>query len=373
MNKHIRLTEREKIESRESLVKFMEKNPVRNIEDERLQEWKSGIPLLHRFYFLTKKTMYELFTKPLYATLVALIAVSGGTGYAAEGSLPGDALYHYKIVVNENVKAAVAFTNKAEAELAFELANERMNEAAELAAEGRLNAEIKADLESKFKSHLKEGYDDLAKLRGDENFEDEANVVAQLAADLEVRGKVLAEIARTSANKNVADLAAAANSEAAAAAKVESEASTKLESSPNVESAARGKLKATENKIESTVKFIERKTDENSSIRAEVEAELELAQESVTEGKAKLDAGEYGGAFEDFKSGHKAAQRAKALFNAKVNFEDEDEDEGAEQDDQDADMSTDIETESDTSAEIDDQNVNVNINSKSKTKVNLEF
>lgn len=107
---------------------------------------QKALPSPYPFMFLRK---------PAAVALIALLAVSSGAGisYAAEGALPGDLLYPVKVSVNEEVRALVAFSPEAKAELEARRAEKRLTEAVVLASEGKLNAEAQAELASRFEKH----------------------------------------------------------------------------------------------------------------------------------------------------------------------------------------------------------------------------
>lgn len=104
------------------------------------------IPALLQFAHLRSRFMI--------AGMAALaLMVTGGTSYAAQGSVPGDTLYPVKVEVNETVRSAFAFSNEAKAVLQAKLAAERLEEAETLAARGQLNAENATILSSRLQAH----------------------------------------------------------------------------------------------------------------------------------------------------------------------------------------------------------------------------
>src|SRR3989338_9283268 len=66
------------------------------------------------------------------ALVVVLFVTSSGISYAAQGALPGDALYAVKVRVNEPVLGALALSSSQKAEWAMRVAGERLKEAATL-------------------------------------------------------------------------------------------------------------------------------------------------------------------------------------------------------------------------------------------------
>lgn len=89
-----------------------------------------------------------------FASMVIVIGVGAGTSWAAEGALPGDALYAVKINVNENVRSALAFSPESRARLETQLAHHRVEEAVALATKGELTAERGASLAAHFEAHV---------------------------------------------------------------------------------------------------------------------------------------------------------------------------------------------------------------------------
>ncbi len=106
------------------------------------------------------------FAMPFAALL--LVVFSGGTAFAAQNALPGDALYAIKINVNEAVQTALATSPVAKAEVEASLATNRLEEAETLAANGKLDATVTAQLASNFERHVSVAQDTAANLESDD-------------------------------------------------------------------------------------------------------------------------------------------------------------------------------------------------------------
>jgi len=92
--------------------------------------------------------------QPVAALLIlAVFASSAGLSYAAEGALPGDALYTIKTNINEPVEGALATSVDAKTMWALNVAGERIKEAAILAAQDNLDTTTQEKLQSNFESH----------------------------------------------------------------------------------------------------------------------------------------------------------------------------------------------------------------------------
>src|SRR3989344_2570438 len=97
--------------------------------------------------------------------LLLVLCVGGGVSFAAENTVPGDALYSVKTSVNENVRAAIAVSTEAEARWQAQAAQRRLAEAKELSARGELSADVEAELGAAFSEHAEaalEGAQSLA-------------------------------------------------------------------------------------------------------------------------------------------------------------------------------------------------------------------
>lgn len=85
---------------------------------------------------------------PVALSLVLVLTVGTGTSYAAEGALPGDALYPVKIHVNESVQGALALSDEAKVVWHAARVERRLAEAEALASEGRLTPAARVELET---------------------------------------------------------------------------------------------------------------------------------------------------------------------------------------------------------------------------------
>ena len=84
------------------------------------------------------------------AALLFLALSSGGVAYAAEGALPGNALYPVKVDLIEPLQVALAVSPQTKASLQMAFAEQRIVEAARAAQNGKLNAATEAALAANF-------------------------------------------------------------------------------------------------------------------------------------------------------------------------------------------------------------------------------
>lgn len=131
--------------------------------------------------------------------LMVAAALGGGATIAANNSLPGDALWNFKVSVNERAQAALASGEKAKADWDISLVKTRLEEAHKLAAQGKLSAEAKADIEANFDGHAKAVATHIAKLEAKGDYATAADVAARFQATVASRVSALAE-AKANAN-----------------------------------------------------------------------------------------------------------------------------------------------------------------------------
>lgn len=100
--------------------------------------------------------------KPVALALIVLLALGGGTAYAAEGALPGDALYSVKVDIVEEAVAAVTISDEARVRWDVRRAERRLEEATALATAGRMTVEVETEIEQRFE-HVAEAIENRTK------------------------------------------------------------------------------------------------------------------------------------------------------------------------------------------------------------------
>jgi|GEM_PF-1804707 len=138
---------------------------------------------------------YSWFSARFVTAMAAflIVALGGGTVYASQAALPGDALYTVKVSVAEPVRTALAFSDEAKLSIHTDIAEERLEEAQALAAEGRLSADAAAQIETSLETHVKE-VETLALKVEEVNPEIAGEVSATLEAALSVNSAILASL-----------------------------------------------------------------------------------------------------------------------------------------------------------------------------------
>ncbi len=125
------------------------------------------------------------------AILIVLLVVSslmgGGTVYASQSALPGEALYEVKTLL-ESIQLLLSTSEVADAELHLEFAAERLEEAVTLVAQGRL--EFVEDLMAEYAEELKASFAPLV----DGVDEEEMGLLERLREALTHHQTVLASV-----------------------------------------------------------------------------------------------------------------------------------------------------------------------------------
>ncbi|MFZ2886235.1 MAG: DUF5667 domain-containing protein [Minisyncoccia bacterium] len=164
--KHYSLSDAEKARIERVLKSYMSFKPVRG------EATASNSGTLWFFYM----------HRTIAAALIFAVATSSSAVYAAESSLPGDALYGVKTSVNEPVRVAFATNAEAKAEIQIEIAERRIEEATTLAAEGRLDDSTQDELAASFKSYAAAASESIAKAD-----EEDDSASTELASRFETR------------------------------------------------------------------------------------------------------------------------------------------------------------------------------------------
>ncbi|MDO8496170.1 MAG: hypothetical protein Q7S43_01815 [bacterium] len=311
--KDIHLSKNEKATIRQSVLNFISQNLVRSEAPARLS-YGSNIFFFNHFNL----------TKTMAILLIISLMVGGGVGLAAEQSLPGDSLYQVKIGMNEEVRGWLSVSEEVRANWEVERVQRRLEEAERMASRGSLNAESRAVIEANFEAQSERVRDRIAKFESKDNFNAAIGVSSNFEVALKAHERILAELLDEETDAvlkiEIKPIKIRVGSEASEAKKSREENEDKVSAKVRVDirSAAEGKLKAAENKIEEVGKFIENMESKlGAEATAQAKARLTLANQTVVEGKTKFESKAYGDAFILFQKAIRIAQEAKLLVQAR--------------------------------------------------------
>jgi hypothetical protein len=135
-------------------------------------------------------------------TLVVLILISTtGVSYAAENTLPGQALYGVKIAIVEPIQGAFITSTSGKANWQATLAERRLIEASTLAAENKLSTSTQQYLAQAVSTHIALAQEDANNLSATGDATDALAVRSDLDASLSANATVFADVApRLAAN-----------------------------------------------------------------------------------------------------------------------------------------------------------------------------
>lgn len=298
------------------------------------QLWQLG-GFLPMGSFLKQRAM------PIVAIMLAVMLAGGGVSFAAEQSLPGDALYPVKVSVNEEVREAFTLRQEAKAEWQIRRAERRLEEAEQLSVDGKLDAETRERIEVNFEKHIVRIRERVKMFEEKNDLRSATDVSARFETALQAHADVLAKLAEkrngdTQAMKEKVDEEEdeAGDDHRAATQRVKNDDDSE-EKREQFEKAAENKMNAALKKIEEVKEHVQKLLD-NGKISAETssEAKVELVnvEKLITDAKAQVANGEYREAFLSFQEAHNKAQRVKLLVEAEKNLSvrvkiDEDKDE----------------------------------------------
>lgn len=177
--KHTRLSVVEKAEMRNVLVRHVKANPVDSAVLNAL-----GIPSPFNINNFRNK-------KGISILVIGGLLMGGTVSFAAESTVPGDALFTVKVYVNENVRGAVAVTSKAKAEWEVKLVERRLEEVEKLAMTPDVPPEVQQIAEQNLEHYSERVKNRIEKFDEDEDDEDAIEVASNLSEVFNVHEQVL--------------------------------------------------------------------------------------------------------------------------------------------------------------------------------------
>lgn len=312
----IKLEKGEKDGIRQNLVTFINKNPI--IQESSIDEAPISYPLFKRFSQM-------MFARPLVTALTLFILIGGGTGLAAQGSVPGDILYGYKINVNESFRYLMAFSDESKIKLYFEFAKERIDEAEKLLAKEEIKAEHSRWLLANFNENISRGYVYIEKLKGDSKSEVASDIISDFESYLEVDEELISIISKKVSEKSAPEVNLLIENIADAlefTAKKKEEKNTEIKHRKGgAKKFAEKKLKSAEDELSGALKFVEyKKSDLDSESQTEAEVDINSAIDLIHNGKKEFKNENFGEAFVIFQEAEEKIQKTELLLDGKIDL-----------------------------------------------------
>ncbi|HBB43880.1 MAG: hypothetical protein UW27_C0017G0078 [Parcubacteria group bacterium GW2011_GWA1_44_13] len=180
--KHTRLSLVEKAEIKSVLVRHMKANPV----DSSVLNAR-GIPSHFNINNFRNK-------KGISILIIGSLLMGGTVSFAAENTVPGDALFTVKLHVNETVRGVVAVTPKAKAEWEVKLVERRLEEVEKLAMTPDALPEIQQVAERNLENYAGRVKTRIEKFDEDEDGEDAVETASRLSKVYNSHEQVLFEM-----------------------------------------------------------------------------------------------------------------------------------------------------------------------------------
>ncbi|TSC73203.1 MAG: Uncharacterized protein G01um101470_225 [Parcubacteria group bacterium Gr01-1014_70] len=144
----------------------------------------------------------RFFWSPLrfaYVGLFGLIVTGSGVSYAAEGALPGDALYPVKVEITERLRTWSAVSYEAQAEWSVTRTTRRLEELERLASAGDLNDTLREKITNRLEQNTEEANKAIVSLKK-ERITAAADTSSRLESSLRVHERMLVQVAQERAD-----------------------------------------------------------------------------------------------------------------------------------------------------------------------------
>lgn len=309
------LSHEEKERVRLNVVNFMKHNPV-----------KSSAPS----FWNSLDIIGMISNRPVlrYSFLLSCLVLFGigGISIAANRALPGEPLYTVKTQVNEKVLSFITFSEDQKAQYEVGLVQLRLEEFEKITSENKLDDAKIAEVKTLLDGHIKEVNAKLEVIKNKNKADVALQINSQLEGSLNAHAKVLDRLAENKKEKIsgtfknlLADIKDTSNE--TKQSRISNELKLFQESSQNKKNAAENKLTKTEDRLREIIKLI---ADKKESIPAgtyqKAQADVELANVLLIDGKAKVEAGEYGQALIVFQNAIRVLQKAKIYLSQSENL-----------------------------------------------------
>lgn len=266
---------------------------------------------------------------PFLAAVLILLTAGGGAAYAAEGALPGDALYPIKTQVTERVLAGLAVTARGHAAIEASLAKRRLAEAETLAAGqglASLDAKQRVALAENFRTHAENAKQGIAAVEQEGDADTAAELASDFEAGLRAHEQILLRLPAPAGKPEESDILIgnflthiAAARRDAAAVRLRAETIPARAATPGDKKTAEARLAAVEQKITATTRLIHNNGEAPGTGQtvAAADARIKAAALLYTEAKARIAAGAYPEAAASIRQANRAAEEAALLAAAR--------------------------------------------------------
>lgn len=332
--KMLRMDTAEREHVREALFVHMQKHTVD--KDALLRRMLRGGATFHA---KAPRRLWKMQFAPALASVV-LLAGLGGVSYAAEGAVPGDALYSVKVHINETVRTAMAISPEQRVVWETTRVTRRIEEAEALAARGELTQENSTLLSNRVAEHSAALTASLLEAEESEDAATAGDMKAEAALALEGHDDLLLGIVASAMSSvqgddmSADDVSLIVEAIRATAASLDdtqedvqeslttdgiSEGVDSKESTAEIIVLAKNQYARAEERVAESRAYLVENRDKIGELTAlQASRIVRRAEESLHLGELHLEWREYPPATDDFREAQRLAQRAILLVEANI-------------------------------------------------------
>ncbi len=317
-------------ENKTLLFEFVKNNPA-----------KEAAAIRH---YILEKPFLKLKPIPIViGVIIAALLAGGGTVYASQFSLPGDAFYPIKLL-SENAQTALTFNSEKKVELETKFANRRLEEIQKLQERiqkknGGIPPEIVEKAMERAEQKLERAQERIAQMEEGQRKDMALGAASRLEEALQTHQQILSDLAEeapepawqallhaqematkhsTQAFEKILRLEKAKKAGEKIKEKIEEREVPKI---LGAEERAEGKLKALENRLRALESYIENLKGRGIEVSKEAEIKFEEAKKKMEEVKNLLKEEKYLEAFDVAGEAMRLLMEAKLLLRSVLTHE----------------------------------------------------
>lgn len=277
----------------------------------------------------SRPSVWGMLLRPIPAfALAGVLVFMSSVAYAAEQSLPGEKLYGLKVNVIEPVSVALSLTAETKVNRQTDILEQRLRETETLVAQGKLTPQLKATVEARVSASAETLQREIEDLENSGKHDAAADAQASVEGTLETHSEVLRDREDDDRDRDdINDLLKQVEQKQEHAREhgSKSEERVQQQERPQAEAAARGRLKAAQNKVKEVQRYINQRRGKYQPAQLDkAQVRLGQASQSIQRGSDLIDQQQFGEAFQVLQTALRQAQEAKQLatrapkLNAKV-------------------------------------------------------